>query len=59
MIRQSSIVVFGLLPIRSNPKFCYMENLHFEQPGLNEVVLLVIGIILRFIERRQMKKGAK
>lgn len=36
-----------------------MENLHFDQPGLNEVVLLVIGIILRFIERRKMIKGAK
>jgi len=36
-----------------------MENLHFDEPGLNEVVLLLLGIILRFIERKQMRKGAK
>lgn len=31
-------------------------DLQFDNPGLNEIAIVVLGLIIRFLERRKLKK---
>lgn len=33
-----------------------MENLNLHEPGLNELILIIAGIIIRAIERKKIKR---